>query len=357
MPLHVPSEFHGSVAHDGKVTDQVLKVPTLKDGEVLVKMICSGVCHTDLHTMKGDFKGFQKDAVVVGHEGVGRVVLHGPGVTETDMPLGTRVGLPWMHKSCGNCDECRSGWETLCGQMGCTGCSEDGTLAEYAKFPAAFLAPIPDGLSDEQAAPILCAGVTTYKALKESAVRPGQWIAITGAGGGLGHLAVQYAKAMGMRVCGLDGGSAKMKFLHSLGCDACVDFTQSADVGEEIRKATGGGAHGVILLAAVSKSFTQAIDYLRPRATAVCVSLPTGNFGVPHTSIVLKCVNFKGSYVGTRLDMAEAMQFAADGKVKCQVEVREGLDHLPKIFEEMEAGKINGRIVIKIGSCDGASPN
>jgi propanol-preferring alcohol dehydrogenase len=220
-------------------------------------------------------------------------------------------------------------------------------LAEYAVANPNFVGRIPEGLSDEQAAPILCAGVTTYKGLKESGVRPGQYIAITGAAGGLGHVAVQYAKAMGMIVIAIDGGDAKMKFLKKLGADHVIDFTVTKDVPAEIKRICGSfdGPHGALMLAAVAPLFTQAVKYVRPRGTVVCIALPPGAFEVPVLDIILKAVNVKGSIVGTRLDLQEALEIAAAGKVKCNV-VTKPITDINKILDDLHHCKIEGRVAI-----------
>jgi len=338
------------VACAGKLNLQNVTKPEPGQGQVLVEMICSGCCHTDLHVIKEDFPGVQLDSVTIGHEGIGRVVKHGPGCNGDTPPIGSRVGIPWLYTACGACCDCMEGWETLCGKQKQTGCSVDGSLAQFCVADAKYCIPIPQGLTSSQAAPLMCAGVTTYKGLKDSGVRPGQYMVITGAGGGLGHLGVQYAKAMGMKVIGVDGGEAKMEFLKSLGCDYPLDFMVCKDIPGKIMEITGGrGADGVLLLAAVSKLFTQAVDYVKPRGSMMCIALPKGNFEVPHLALTTKAINCKGSIVGTRLDMQEALQFAADGKVKCTVEVREGLSQAEKTFEDMEKGAITGRVVLAIG--------
>lgn len=316
---------------------------------MMVRMLCTGCCHTDLHVINNDFEGVQKTSVTLWHEGIGLVEKHGPGVDESSLPKGTRVGIPWLHHACGACIDCIDGCETLCPYQAQTGCSFDGTLAEYCIADAKFAIPIPESLSSEQAAPILCAGVTTYKALKDSGVRPGQYVVITGAAGGLGHCAVQYAKAMGMKVIGIDGGKGKMDFLKKLGADHALDFMEVKDIPGEIMKITDKrGADGVLLLAAVSKLFTQAVEYTKNRGTMMCVALPKGNFELPHLLVTVKALNVKGSIVGTRLDMKEALQFAADGKVICTVEVREGLDEAVKTYEDMEKGQVTGRVVLNL---------
>jgi len=262
--------------------------------------------------------------------------------------MGDRVGVPWLHTACGFCRDCQTGWETVCAKQKQTGFTVQGGFAEYVVADPNFVGKIPEGLSDEQAAPILCAGVTTYKGLKESGVKPGQFVVITGAGGGLGHVAVQYARAMGMRVIGIDGGEQKMQFLRKLGCEHTVDFKVCKDVVAEVKRITGDcdGAHGAIMLAAAAATFTQAIHYVRPRGTVICIALPPGNFEVPVLQIILKAINVKGSIVGTRFDLMESLDIAARGLVRCNVSVRK-LSEVNTVLEELHAMKVEGRVVLK----------
>ena len=204
---------------------QDVPVPEPGYGEVLIKVITSGVCHTDLHVRDGDWHVKPSLPIIPGHEGAGVVVKLGPGVTT--LKLGDRVGHAWLHTACGGCEHCLSGWETVCGKTAPTGFVADGCFAEYTVAVAAYVGRIPDSLSFAQASPILCAGVTTYKALKETEVKPGQWVAILGACGGLGHVGVQYARAMGMKVCAVDFGEEKGAYaLGTLKATAFVDVQE-----------------------------------------------------------------------------------------------------------------------------------
>jgi len=267
----------------------------------------------------------------------------GDGVT--NFTVGARAGLAWLPPRCGGCVDCWSGWETVCSKTERTGFSVHGGFAEYAIANASFAAHIPDCLSNEQAAPILCAGTTVYKALKECNVRPGQFVVIAGAGGGLGHLAVQYAKSMGMRVIALDGGDSKMKLLKDdLKVEFAVDFMKE-NVPEAIMKITETGAHGCILLATNSKPFAEAVEYIRPRGTVVLVGLPSGTFPVSPFDVILKAITIKGSIVGTRLDLYEALELAAQGNIKCRVVVKSMKD-VNSILDSLRKGEVDGRIVI-----------
>ena len=251
--------------------------------------------------------------------------------------------MAWLHGACGYCEYCLTGWETLCERQQNTGYSVNGSFAEYVVAPAAYVAKIPESLPFELVAPILCAGVTTYKGLKETEVRAGQWVVISGLGG-LGHLAVQYAKAMGMHVAGLDLGPEKMVLGEKLGCDHVVDVAK-ADPVQAIKDVTNGGAHGVLVTAVSPKAFSQAVKMLRRGGTCVLNGLPPGDFPVSIFDLVLNRLTIRGSIVGTRQDMHEALQLAAEGKVRPTVETQ-ALAKINEVFGRMRAGRISGRIVL-----------
>jgi propanol-preferring alcohol dehydrogenase len=253
------------------------------------------------------------------------------------------VGVPWLHDACGACEFCQTGWETLCEQQHNTGYSVNGTYAEYVVAPAAFVGRIPAGADFVGMAPILCAGVTTYKGLKETEARPGQWVAISGVGG-LGHVAVQYAKAMGLKVVGVDVGPDKLDLALRLGADMAVD-AREADAAARVVAATGGGVHGVLVTAVSLPAFEQALAMVRRRGTVALVGLPPGTFPTPVFDVVLKRITVRGSIVGTRADLAEAIAFAAEGKVKTTVHTRP-LEAVNDVFAQMVAGAIEGRIVL-----------
>lgn len=233
-------------------------VPEVGYGEVLVKIKTCGVCHTDLHAAHGDWPVKPKLPLIPGHEGVGVVEKLGEGVTS--LKLGDRVGIPWLFSACGECDYCLTGWETLCQQQQNGGYSVDGAYAEYCVAPAAYVARIPNELSDVDAAPILCAGVTTYKALKVANVKPGEWVAIYGIGG-LGHVALQYAKAMGYNVVAVDIHKEKLDLAKELGADVTVNSSE-VDPVEAIQEKVGG-VHGAVSVAVTKKAFEQAYKSVR----------------------------------------------------------------------------------------------
>src|SRR5271165_7029594 len=211
-------------------------VPIPGPGQALIEIHASGVCHTDLHAADGDWPVKPTLPFIPGHEGAGIVVALGPGVTH--LKEGDRVGIVWLHSACGYCSFCLSGWETLCLQQKNSGYSVNGSFAQYAVGQADYLGRIPEGLSFEQAAPILCAGVTTYKGLKQTGTRPGEWAVISGAGG-LGHVAIQYAKAMGLHVAAVDLGPEKMALARKLVAEIAID-ARNQDPPMEIQKQIGG---------------------------------------------------------------------------------------------------------------------
>ncbi|MED4751985.1 alcohol dehydrogenase AdhP [Brevibacillus choshinensis] len=323
-----------------KLEVKEVAVPEVGYGEVLVKIKTCGVCHTDLHAAHGDWPVKPKLPLIPGHEGVGVVEKLGEGVTS--LKLGDRVGIPWLFSACGECDYCLSGWETLCQKQVNGGYSADGAYAEYCVAPAAYVARIPAELNDVDAAPILCAGVTTYKALKVANVKPGEWVAIYGIGG-LGHVALQYAKAMGYNVVAVDIHNEKLELAKELGADITVNGSEvdpAAAIQEQV-----GGVHGAISVAVTKKAFEQAYKSVRRGGSLVVVGLPNAELPIPIFDTVLNGVTVKGSIVGTRKDMQEALDFAARGKVRAIIETQP-LDKINEIFERMEKGQINGRVVL-----------
>jgi propanol-preferring alcohol dehydrogenase len=318
-------------------------IPRPGPGEVLVRIHASGVCHTDVHAADGDWPVKPTPPFIPGHEGAGVVAELGAGVS--DLVVGARVGVPWLHDACGRCEPCLSGWETLCARQHNTGYSVDGGFAQYAIARADFAAPIPEGLSFADAAPILCAGVTTYKGLKETGARPGQWVAISGIGG-LGHVAVQYARAMGLHVAAIDVGDDKLELARKHGAELTVNAAKE-NPATVIQKAIGG-AHASLVTAVSTKAFATALGALRSGGTCVLVGLPPGDFPTPIFDVVLKRLAIRGSIVGTRLDLGEAMAFAAEGKVRATI-TRQPLEDVNTIFTRLREGKLDGRVVLDLG--------
>jgi propanol-preferring alcohol dehydrogenase len=325
------------------LTIEEVPVPTPGPGEVLVKVMVSGVCHTDLHAAHGDWPVKPTLPFIPGHEGVGYVAALGRDVTTVSE--GDRVGVPWLHSACGTCEYCLTGWETLCPEQKNTGYSVNGGFAEYVVAPAAYVGHLPDGVDFTEAAPILCAGVTTYKGIKETDARPGEWVIISGIGG-LGHVAVQYAKAMGLHVGAVDIADEKLELARSLGAELTINALKE-DPGEKVQRLIGG-AQGVVVTAVSPKAFDQSLQMLRRGGTAVLVGLPPGDFPTPIFDVVLKRLTIRGSIVGTRKDLQEALQFAGEGKVKSRIEVQP-LVAINNVFDHLLKGDVQGRVVLNVG--------
>ena len=319
-----------------------LPIPVPGPGQALVKVISTGVCHTDLHAADGDWPVKPTLPFVPGHEGAGIAVALGSGVKH--LKEGDRVGIAWLGSACGYCEYCLSGWETLCHKQQNSGYSVDGSFAEYAVAQADYLGHIPANLSFTEAAPILCAGVTTYKGLKQTDTRPGEWVVISGVGG-LGHVAVQYAKAMGLHVVAVDVGSEKLELARKLGAEVTIDASVE-DPAQAIQKKIGG-AHAALVTAVSPIAFKQAVGMLRRGGTCVLNGLPPGDFPLPIFDVVLNGYTVRGSIVGTRLDLQEALAIAAEGKVKATIETQQ-LRSINDVFSRLKKGKVNGRVVLEI---------
>ncbi len=318
-----------------------MPIPQPRTGEILVKVKACGVCHTDLHAADGDWPVRPRPPFIPGHEVAGVVAALGPGVTNVKM--GDRVGVAWLHDACLRCEYCETGWETLCDHQHNTGYSCDGGFAEYVLANAAFAAQLPDHIDFAEIAPILCAGVTTYKGLKETEARPGEWVAISGVGG-LGHVAIQYAKAMGLKVIALDIAPGKLNLARMAGADIAINAAMP-DAISQVTKATNGGAHGVLVTAVSPAAFSQALSLVRKKGTISLVGLPPGNFATPIFDVVLKRITLRGSIVGTRRDLDEAIAFAANHKVKVAIQ-RAPLEDINRVFSDLKQGRIEGRVVL-----------
>lgn len=316
-------------------------VPEVRAGEVLMRVRASGVCHTDLHAAEGDWPVKPTPPFIPGHEGVGEVAAVGAGVTW--LKEGDRIGAPWLYTACGHCEHCVGGWETLCESQQNTGYSVDGGYAEYVRADAAFVGRLPDALEFGPAAPVLCAGVTVYKGLKETEAKPGDLVAISGIGG-LGHMAVQYAKAMGFHVMAVDVSEEKLALARSLGADFTVN-ARVTDPADEARRL--GGVDAVLVTAVSTQAFAQALGMLKRGGFMSLVGLPPGTFPLPIFEVVLKRITVRGSIVGTRNDLAEALEFAGEGKVASHFSW-DRLENINAIFDRMRAGAIEGRVVLRI---------
>lgn len=319
-----------------------MPVPEVPPGQVLVKVMASGVCHTDLHAAEGDWPVKPSLPFIPGHEGTGYVARVGAGVKH--LKEGDRVGVPWLHTACGHCEHCMGGWETLCDHQQMTGYTVNGGYAEYVLADPGYVGHLPAALDFAPAAPVLCAGVTVYKGLKVLDCKPGDWVAISGIGG-LGHMAVQYAKAMGFHVIAVDVAEDKLKLARELGAELCLNAATQDPVAEVQKHLRG--AHGVLVTAVSRGAFAQGLGMLHKRGTMSLVGLPPGSFELPIFDVVLNAKTVRGSIVGTRLDLMEALQFAGEGKVRSHYST-DKLDNINTIFGAMKRGAIDGRVVLEL---------
>lgn len=317
-----------------------IPVPEIKAGQALVKVEFCGVCHTDLHVAAGDYG--RQPGRVLGHEGIGIVEKVAPDVKS--LKVGDRVSIAWFYQGCGTCEYCTTGRETFCRSVLNAGYTVDGGMAEYCVVEADYAVKVPEKLDPAQASSITCAGVTTYKGVKVSEVKSGQWLVCYGAGG-LGNLAVQYgAKVFGARVIAVDINDDKLELAKKVGAEFTIN-AKNEDAVARIKEITGTGAHAAIVTAVSKVAFNSAIDCLRAGGTVVAIGLPveTMDLSIPRT--VLDGIRVVGSLVGTRQDLAEAFDFGARGLVVPVVETCPPED-VAKVFEEMHQGKIQGRKVL-----------
>ncbi|WP_293780608.1 alcohol dehydrogenase AdhP [uncultured Aeromicrobium sp.] len=342
--MTVPRTMRAAVSAAAKapLTIEEVDVPAPGPHQALVRVLTTGVCHTDLHAVDGDWPVSPKRPLIPGHEGVGEVVAVGDQVT--DLAIGDRVGNAWLWSACGRCEYCRKGWETLCEQQQNGGYSVDGSFAEYMLVDERYAARIPDSVDLVEVAPILCAGVTVYKALKETEVAPGQWVVISGIGG-LGHVAVQYAIAMGMRVVAVDIDDDKLELARRHGAEIVIN-AREADPGQVVQDEIAG-AHGVLVTAVHPSAFGQASAMARRGGTIVFVGLPPGDFPADIFDIVLRGLTIRGSIVGTRQDMVEALEFFAAGKIRPTVHTGR-LGDINEVFAQLKAGRVYGRVVLEL---------
>lgn len=344
MSTVAPQTFNAAVVEKfgPEVTIKEIDLPKPGPNQALVKVLTSGICHTDLHALEGDWPVKPEPPFVPGHEGIGEVVELGPG--EHDVKVGDIVGNAWLWSACGTCEFCITGRETHCADAEYGGYTQNGSFGQYMLVDTRYAAHIPEGVDYLEAAPILCAGVTVYKALKVSETRPGQFMAISGIGG-LGHIAVQYAVAMGMRVIAVDISDDKLELASKLGAEFTVNALNE-DPGEAVQDYTDGGAHGVLVTAVHEKAFGQALGMARSAGTIVFNGLPPGEFPASVFNVVFKGLTIRGSLVGTRQDMKEAIDFFARGLVKPTV-TECALEDVNDVFDRMRNGKIDGRIAIR----------
>ncbi|KAI5965463.1 ADH1 [Candida theae] len=348
MAVEIPKTQKAVVyeTNGGPLIYKDIPVPQIKPTEILVNIKYSGVCHSDLSAYKGAWPVPYKLPLVGGHEGAGVVVAVGDNVE--GWKVGDLAGVKLINSTCLNCDHCQQGNETICAKTSLNGITADGTFQQYCATDAIQAAKLPSDIDLKSVGPILCAGITVYKGLKSSEAKPGQWVAISGAAGGLGSLAIQYARALGLRVVGIDGGGEKGKFVKSLGAEAYVDFTKSKDIAKDIVAITGGGAHAALNVSSSEQAIQKSVEYVRPNGTVILIGLPANaKVSLDILTTVVKQVTVRGSYVGTKWDTTEAVDFFHRGLVKCPIKVV-SLKELERVFKEMEDGKILGRYVLEL---------
>lgn len=333
-----------AILHDFKKQLSIEEVerPHAEADEVLIRVEACGACHSDLHVADGDWKqlaGIVKKPLILGHEIAGHVVEKGEAVG--DLQIGDRVGVPWIHWSCGECEFCREGNENLCSRQKITGVTVDGGYAEFVKAPATHALKIPDGLSAVEAAPLFCAGVTVYRALKSAGIVAGQRLAVFGIGG-LGHLAVQLGRAWGAEVCAIDVADEKLELARSLGAADTVNAA-TTDVVKHLRRK--GRVHIALVTSAAKAAYDTAFSCLRPTGTLLVVGLPAENICFPPILMAAGEIRIHASTVGTRLDLREVLAMAASGKVRCQVVARPLAD-ANEALELLRNGRVSGRIVL-----------
>ncbi|MGD0957989.1 MAG: alcohol dehydrogenase catalytic domain-containing protein [Candidatus Acidiferrales bacterium] len=333
-----------AVLHEFKqpLTIQEVDQPRPEAGEVLIAVEACGVCHSDLHVADGDWTqlaGIVKQPLILGHEIVGRVVEKGTAVPE--LQIGDRVGVPWIHWTCGECEFCREGNENLCARQKITGVMVDGGYAEFAKAPASHALKIPDNLSSAEAAPLFCAGVTVYRALKQARVSSGQRLAVFGIGG-LGHIAVQIGRALGAEITAVDISEEKLDLAKSLGASHTFNAA-STDVVKGLRR--NGGVHVALVTSAAKAAYDMAFYCVRPSGTLLVVGLPAENICFPPILMAGGEIHMQASAVGTRQDLRDVLAMASAGKVRCQVATRP-LAQANEALDQLRHGKISGRVVL-----------
>jgi propanol-preferring alcohol dehydrogenase len=322
---------------------EAVPTPEIGPGEVLIKVEAAGVCHSDLHIAEGDWPqlaAIVKRPLVLGHEVVGRVVKRGPGVN--NLQDGDRVGVPWIYWSCGECEICKEGNENLCASQIITGGTVDGGFAEFIRARASHATRVPDTLSADEAAPLFCAGVTVYRALKKAQIQPGQRAAIFGVGG-LGHLAVQIAAAFGAEIWAVDVDDSKLELASQLGARHVLNAATS-NVVKELRQI--GRVHTAVVTSAARPAYDSAFPAVRQGGTLVVVGLPAEPLTFPAVMMAATEIKVIASSVGTREDLRQVLEMAASRKLRCRTEARP-LDQINQVFEDMRKGRITGRVVLK----------
>jgi alcohol dehydrogenase, propanol-preferring len=335
-----------AVLHEFKKPLAIEEVAAPKPGaeDVLIRVEACGVCHSDLHIADGDWPEFAqivKKPLILGHEIAGRVVEKGSAVRELE--VGDHVGVPWLHWSCGECEFCREGNENLCTKQKITGVMVDGGYAELVKAPASHAVKIPEKLPSDQAAPLFCAGVTVYRALKQAKIAPGERLAVIGIGG-LGHLAVQIGRETAAQVTAIDISEEKLELARA--CGAAETLNSSAkDAAKELRNK--GGFHAVIVTSAAKAAYDLAFNCLRPTGNLLVVGLPAENICFPPIMMAAREVRIRATAVGTRQDLREVLAMAAAGKVRCRIATRP-LEEANDVLNQLRQGQISARVVLTL---------
>ncbi|PSN73623.1 GroES-like protein [Corynespora cassiicola Philippines] len=344
---------------DTKIVLTNIPVPTLKPGQILVQITWSGLCHSDIAVMKNylletPFKQMLLTTGngIAGHEGVGRVVAMAEDIASENLwAMGDRVGIKWVSSTCGKCEFCMNGRDEVhCPEQQNPGVTEPGTFQQYVATDARFATRLPDGVADEEAAPLLCAGLTAYGATKRSQVADGEWVVILGAGGGVGHLSLQYAKVAGMRTIAVDIGPEKEEMCRSLGADHFIDAASGQDIAQLVRDIVQHGVHGVIVATLAEEAYELAPSLLRPRGTMVTVAFPksvTFKAGASPLLIAGRMINIVGSTTGTRKEMEEVLNLTDRGVVRPKINKRP-LGDLEKVMDTIMQGKLLGKAVLRI---------
>jgi len=322
-------------------------IPSPADDEILVRLHVTGLCHSDLHLMLADWSDFRTSMQTVGHEGAG--VVEEVGAKVTGWTAGDRAGVKPISQVCHACEACTRGKEMFCPTAKFTGINMEGTYQQYIAVPASYATRIPEGVDDFDAAPIMCSGTTAYHSLRASGLVVGQWAVFPGAGGGVGHMALQMAKSMGLRCLAIDGGAEKRELCMSLGAEEYVDFTKE-DVVTRVKDITGGGADGVIVTASHPSSYTQAMELLRIGGIVMCLSMPTSGKVIAGADPNTMCgmgLTVKGTMVGSLGDCAAALDLAARGLLRPRV-TKFTLKEIPQAVDMLRRGQIAGRAVVDL---------
>ena len=313
--------------------------PSPGEGEILVRMEACGLCHSDLFIQS--LEALPRTPVTLGHEGIGVVETLGPGVD--GIAPGDRVGITYLYRGCGQCDECAAGRPELCARQVHTGYDRDGAFGDLAVAHAAHVARVPEGIDAVSAAPLCCAGWTAYRAIRNAGLQPGDWLAVFGVGG-LGHLGIQFARLSGLRVVAVDVSPEKLALAEQLGAELTINAANE-NAGRVLRKQIGG-VNGAVSFVAAAAVILQAFGGLRRGAALVLVGLAVEHFELPMVDTIIKSIRVQGSFLGRQQDLAEVFELARAGKIRIETESRK-LEELPAAFEELRSGRLKGRAVVR----------